>query len=399
MVARSEVDLLDQDVELVRMPSGAVLPEPNLANSIGTAPRRRLNLPVVLAGIPIVLAIFYFVLLATDRYESEATFVVRSPSGNTISQVANLVQGSGIISSSDDAYIVHEYLQSRDAMQSLIANSDLMSAFGRSGWDPFWATPGLFGQPSKEKLYKHYQQFISVSFDKTTGISTLKVRAFTPADAQRIVTALLQQSEMLLNRLNERSQKDAVVSAEQQVEESKQRAYDAQGKMTAFRNRWSVIDPTLLSTAVVETVARLSLETAQLNAQLAELRASSPENPQMNSIKFRLTALENQIAKERSQLGGTDASLAPRIAEYERLVLEREFAERAFTSALSTLEVAKVDALRQRTFLEQITSPNLPDYAKYPYRLVWIFAFGIGSVSVYWIIRKLALDTLAHAEN
>jgi capsular polysaccharide transport system permease protein len=399
MAAGGEVNLFDQNVELVRIPSGVVNSEADVVNSFGAGPKRRLNLPVVLAGIPIVLAIFYFLVLAADRYESEAAFVVRSPSGNAVSQMANLVQGSGIIGSSEDAYIVHEYLQSRDAMHALIVNNDLISVFRKSGWDPIWSTPGFLTAPSAEKLYEHYKKFVSVYFDKTTGISTLKVQAFTPDDAQRIVTALLRQSEVLLNRLNERSQTDSVVSAEKQVEESKQRSYDARERVTAFRNRESVIDPTLLSTAVVETVARLSLEMAQLNAQLAELRASSPENPQMNSIKFRLVALENQITKERGQLGGTDASLAPRVAEYERLMLEREFADQAFTSALNTLEVARVDALRQRTFLEQISSPNLPDYAKYPHRFVWILAFCIGSISIYWIIRKLVLDTLAHAEH
>src|ERR1700737_3794146 len=131
MVARGEVNLLDQNVELVRIPSGAVNAEADVVNSFDAGQKRRLNLPLVLAGIPVVLAIFYFLVLAADRYESEATFVVRSPSGNAVSQMANLVQGSGIISSSEDAYIVHEYLQSRDEMRPCSATSAFWRFFAR----------------------------------------------------------------------------------------------------------------------------------------------------------------------------------------------------------------------------------------------------------------------------
>jgi capsular polysaccharide transport system permease protein len=387
--------VFDQNIKLVRIPTGGVNPKMGTVTPLETASSQRLQ--AILVAMPVVVAALYFFLLAAGRYESEATFVVRSPTTSAVSQVANLVQGTGIVSSSEDAYIVHEYLLSRDAMRSLLAYDGLLAIFRKSGWDPLWSVPGFFGEPSEEKLYKHYQRFVSVSFDKTTGISTLKVQAFTAEDARRIVAALMKQSETLLNRLNERSHTDAVVSAERQVEDSKRRSYQARDNMTAFRNRESVIDPTLLSTAVVETVARLSLEMALLNAQLAELRSSSPYSPQVSSIGFRLAALDSQIAKERGQLGGNNASLAPRVAEYDRLLLEREFADQAFTSAMSTLEVARVDALRQRTFLEQISSPNLPDYPKYPYRVVWIIAIAAGVGSLYWIGRKLVLDVFAHA--
>jgi capsular polysaccharide transport system permease protein len=269
----------------------------------------------------------------------------------------------------------------------------------RSGWDPVWALPGTFWRSNEERLYRHYQAFISNEFDKTTEISTLRVQAFAPNDAQRIATALLQKSEALLNRLNERAQNDAIASALKQVDASKKRALDALQKVTDFRNREAVIDPTLQSAVVLEAVAALSVEMAQTNAQLAELLKSSPDSPQISSLRLRIAALENQVAKERAQFGGSAASLAPRIAEYERLTLEREFAARAFVLALSTLESAKVDAVRRRTYLEQIARPNLSDYARYPFRLIWILAIGAFNFAIYWILRYLLRDTVAHAQG
>ncbi len=124
---------------------------------------------------------------------------------------------------------------------------------------------------------------------------------------------------------------------------------------------------------------------------------SSPQNPQVLSLRLRIAALEDQITKERLHLAGSDSSMAPRIAEYEKLILQREFAERTFVSALNSLETARVDAQRQRVYLERISSPAMPDYAAYPYRLTFIVATFLLSGMVYRIARALVLDTLAHA--
>src|SRR5262249_19546537 len=146
--------------------------------------KQKSSVRVIILGLPTLLAVFYFTLLAVNRFESVSTFVVRSPSGTAVSEIANLVQGSGVISSADYDYIVHEYMVSRDAMHELIAKDGLLEILGKSGFDPLWRLPGLFGRPSDERLFLHYARFISVSFDKTTGISTLKVQAFRTEDAQ-----------------------------------------------------------------------------------------------------------------------------------------------------------------------------------------------------------------------
>jgi capsular polysaccharide transport system permease protein len=401
MTVQQNFDLFDQRIDLVRLEERTHAPARPNGTQTAQSPlawaMQKLNVPAIVIGLPTIIAVIYFLGLAASRYESVSTFVVRSPSAASVSEIASLVQGTGIITSPDDAYIVGEYMRSRDAMQDLIDNNGLLAVFHRSGWDPAWATPGTFWRSNKERLYRHYQDFISVEFDKTTSISTLHVQAFTPNDAQNIAAALLQKSEALLNRLNERAQSDAVASALKQVDASKDWALAAQQKVTEFRNREAVIDPTLQSTIVLETVSGLALEMAESNAQLAELLKSSPDSPQIGSLRRRVAALENQIAKERAQFGGSAASLAPRIAEYERLSLEREFAERAFVSALNTLESAKIDAQRRRTYLEQISRPSLPDYARYPFRLTWIIVIAACNFAAYWVLRYVVRDTLAHA--
>lgn len=348
---------------------------------------------------PTVLASIYFLLIAANRYESVSRFVVRSPSSSAANQLTGLVQGSGIIRSSDDAYIVHAYFQSRDAVRKLAAGVDLVARLGRNEADIFWRYPGPLFAPSEERLWRHFQSLLTIDYDKTTGISTLKVQAFRPDDAKIIADAMLDDAEALINRLSERSRADAIAAATRGVDQGRERARDALNQITEFRRKNAIIDPGRVSAAALETMTRLSLEIAQTNAQLAELTEASPDSPQANTLRIRIAALQTQIAQERQALAGTDTSLAPLIAEYERLGLEREFAERTFASVQSAFDIARTDAERQRLFLERISTPALPDYPTYPRSLLNIFAVLAISWMLFSIGRHLISDTRAHAGN
>jgi len=399
MVRPDNPDLFVQPVEMVRLGHGGADAS---AENLRLVPRavafvRRYAAVGLMVVLPTLMAVVYFGFIAAARYETEAKFVVRGPSSGSTSQIASLVQGSGIIRSADDSYVVLEYIVSRDAMRRLVANDGLLDVFNRPEADFFWWYPGWFWAPNEEHLFRHYLRFVTVAYDDTTGISTLNVQAFRPDDARKIADALLRDAERLVNTLNERAQGDAIELALREVTASKIRALDAQAKVTAFRSRESVIDPSRVSAAALETIASLSLEQAQTNATLAEMLKSSPQSPQVSSLRLRITALDDQITKERHQLAGNDGSMAPLIAEYERLMLEREFADRTFVSALNTLEAARVDALRQRFYLDRISVPSVPDYAGYPYRLTFIVATFLLCTILYRIARALILDTFAHA--
>lgn len=307
------------------------------------------------------------------------------------------MQGSSIIRSADDAYIVHAYMRSRDAVRQLQRNANLLQRLNGPQVDIWWRYPGPFLAHNEERLWRHVQHLVTVEYDQTTGISTLKVQGFTPEDARTVADHLLRDAEALINRLSERAQGDAIHAAEREVELGAARARAAQARVTEFRTRESMVDPGRISTAALEVIARLALEMAQTNAQLAETEKASPQSPSIATLRTRIAALDNQILHERQQLAGSDSSLAPRIAAYERLMLEREFAERTFASALTSLEVARVDAQRQRLFLERISNPHPPDYAQYPYRLLGTLGVLAICLALWSIGRRLMDDTRAHA--
>lgn len=348
---------------------------------------------------PTIFATVYFAFFAADRFEVETQFVVRTPSASATSQIANLVQGSTVVRSADDAYIAHAYIGSRDAVRMLVRDGQLLTRLDQPRFDIFWRYPNWLSRPSNEQLWRHFQRFFSLEYDETTGISTLRVQAFAAEDAKEIADLLLNGAEALINRLNDRAQAQAVNDANEQVEASRRLASEALSRITDFRKRAAIIDPNKVSSAGLEIISRLALDQAQLRAQVAEIKKASPQSPQLGALESRITALDEQIDREHKALAGGDQSLAVILAEYEKLSLEREFAEKAFTSALAQLEAARLESERQRLFLERISVPIAPDYAKYPMRFLDILTVFLIGLMIRIVAVKMLADTRSHAER
>ena len=354
----------------------------------------------LLVLLPTLLAGIYFGFVAADRYVSEARFVIRMPNrAGGASALASFMQTSGMTRATDDTYAVNEYLLSRDALSHLVDHGQLREILDRPEGDFIWKFPNFYTSLSNEGLFKHYLRLVSVKYDETGGISTLRVEAFRPEDARKIAEALLVDAERLVNRLNDRAREDSIKAATVEIELSEKRALEVQDKLTAFRNREAMIDPARVSMGIIESIGRLSLESSRASAQLAELKRTSPRSPQISSLKDRIFALEEQITKERRRLAGTDGALAPRLAEYERLMLEREFATRTFLSALASLELARHEARRQQIYLERVAEPRATDYAVYPWRWLSVLFVLVISMMVYRVMKTLSASALMHGDR
>ena len=96
------------------------------------------------------------------------------------------------------------------------------------------------------------------------------------------------------------------------------------------------------------------------------------------------------------KISGGENSLASKAAEYERLALDREFADKQLASALASLEVARNEAQRQQLYLETISKPNLPDEAVLPKRFQGILTTFILGLVAWGIISMLLAGVREH---
>lgn len=348
-------------------------------------------------ALPTVLATLYYGLIAADVYVSESRFVVRSPERQASSPLGMLLKGSGFTRAQDDTYTVQEYILSRDALQSLDDKLNLRAAFAKG--DAISRFPGLSWDDSFEHMHRYYQDVVTIRLDSMSSIGTLSVRAYTAQDAQAINAHLLQKAEELVNQLNERGRQDMIRFATEEVARAETRAKRAALALASYRNKKGVIDPELQSAIPLQQIAKLQDELISSKAQLIQLQLAARDNPQIPFLHKRIQLLENEIRSESQKLTGDNGtSLASKAADYQRLALEKEFADKQLASVMASLELARNEAQRQQLYLERISQPSLPDAALEPRRLRWIAAVFVLGLMLWGVLSMLVAGIKEHQD-
>ena len=365
------------------------------ASAVRAAPRPRRSRLLLSACLcvllPAVLATLYYGVIAADQYVAEARFAVRGSEAATTDVLGALtgIPGNGV--SMSDALIVRDFVHSRDAVELLDRRLGLREIFAREEAD--WLA-ALDPAAPVEDVVEYWRRRVEVGHETTSGITTLRVQAFRPGDAVAIAGAILEEGEALVNRLSDRARRDAVAFAVDELERAEARLIAARTEITRFRDDRRALDPARSAEARLGILSGLEADLANTEAELLALRAyMQPTAPAVVSLENRISALRSQAATERAKLAGEEGNpevLSGLVADYERLAGEREFAEKAYVSALASLEAARAEAARKHRYLATFVQPHLPEDATRPRRLVGILTVFFGAL-VAWGIGALGV--------
>lgn len=348
--------------------------------------------------IPTALAIMYFGLIASDVYISESRFVVRSPERQSTSPLGLMLKGAGFSKAQDDSYTVQDYVLSRDALKALDDELKIKEAYSSSTIDFFSRFAGTDWDDSLEAFYLYYQKKISVQLDSASSITTLTVRSFSSDAAWSINQRLVDLSENLVNKLNERGRQDMIRFAADEVTQAQEKAKAAALALSQYRNAKGVIDPEKQSAIPLQQVAKLQDEMIATRSQLMQLEKLTKDNPQIPVLRQRVGLLEGEIEAETRRVTGGERSLAGKAADFQRLALEKEFSDKMLASAMSTLEQAKNEAQRKQLYLERIVLPNKPDQAMEPHRIRGIISTLAVGLVVFSVLTMLFAGMREHLD-
>lgn len=345
---------------------------------------------------PTVLSVFYFGLFASDVYVSESRYVVRSPEKPQKGGIGLLLGSAGFSSASEEVRAAQGFIASRDALRAINGDNYAAKAWGNPDVSIFNRFNPLGWSGSFEDLYLFYRDKVDAAFDSETGITILTVRAYSPAEAQAINARLLQSAETLVNQLNARGRKDLVRFAEQEVTEAKRQAAEAGQALAAYRNRKGVIDPEKQATVQLQMVSKLQDELIGARMQLLQLSQAANQNPQIPLLKVRIAGLQRAIQQEVGAVAGSNGSLSEAAAEYQRLQVQREFADQQLGLSLAALQDARNEARRQGAYVERVAQPSLPDDALEPSRIRGILATLIIGLVAWGILTMLLAGVREH---
>ncbi|WP_306030093.1 lipopolysaccharide biosynthesis protein [Stappia sp. MMSF_3263] len=353
--------------------------------------------------LPSLLGGLYFFVIASERYAARASFAVRSmdsvPSGGDfLGAIAGL---SSVGTTTTDSYIVLEYLKSRELIDKIQADFDLREAFSKSSIDFLYRLDA--GAPI-EDVVAYWDWMITASYDNTSAILNFEVEAFSAQDAKAIATLIVAYCQELINQLSEQARKDAVRFAQKEVATAEVRLKVIRDEMRKFRSSSSAVDPTASAAAQVQLVAGIETQLIELRARLGTLLASLDEDSlPVVQLRKQISSLETQLIEKQTEVNGEGEDstrigrgLSSLLADYEKLQVDMEFAQKAYATSLSSLERARAEADRQQRFLAVFASPSTPEIAIYPYRVINTFLVFISALILWSIGVLLAYSIRDH---
>ncbi|MBJ2151027.1 hypothetical protein [Paracoccus sp. IB05] len=359
-------------------PAQPIRPSGPVFNALPTASRSRLRRRhialmgsfVLLVLLPVLVAAWYLWARAADQYSSMLGFSVhREDGGSTLGLLAGISSFTST-GSTPDTDIIYNYIFSQQVVAEIQNEINLVGIWSKPSGDP-WYTYDPSG--SIEDLLDYWKRMVSVYYDSSTRLMEIRVLAFDPDDAQHIAQAIYEKSGVMINRLNEIANEDAVAYSRKEMEETREKLVVARQEMTAFRNKYQIVDPTLDLQSQSTILNALEQELAQSLIDYDLLSGTTPESdPRVKVLDRRITVIRDRIAAERSKIGAIGGengeSMADVVAEYERLTVDREFAEASHTAARAAYEAARVQATRQSRYLAAHVLPTRAETSRFPER-------------------------------
>ena len=341
----------------------------------------------LVVGIPTLIAAIYYGSIASDVYVSEARFAIRSAKGPVGGTGLAAILSSPIVSGGgQDSMVIADYVHSRDMLAEVQTRFDLRAHYA-SGKVDFVSR--LDADASDEEALDYFIDQVDVLRDSQSDVLTLRSRAYDAETARNLAALIIELSERLVNTMSGRMERDALATAQAEVARTAEQVRRASQALTGFQNTNLSMNPAAESSALLGMVSGLEQRIVETRSEIGEKRAfMHADAPAIVSLENRLNALERQLRLEKGRLVGADGQSTEMnvlLADYQPLVLTLELAQQQYTSALASLEIARVEAQRKKQYLVTFIEPSLPDSAVEPRRFKGVMTVTVFAFLIYLI--------------
>lgn len=351
---------------------------------------------VLMVLAPVLLSAWYLWARAADQYASTFAFSIRSEEpASGIELLGGIADLSG--SGASDSDILYDYLRSQHLVLQVQAQLDIASLWSVARDDPVFAydATGLI-----EDLHDHWARMIDISHDATRGIIEVRTRAFSAEDARRINAVILSEAEALINQINNIAHEDAVRYALDDLQRAKARLLQARSSLTEFRVLNEIVDPGVDVSSQTSLLATLEAQLTDTLIEIDMLAANTRRSDtRLAQAEQRKQVLESRIAQERNKRvfsleSGGRQGMARLFGEYERLIVEVEFAEQSYQAARATFEAAVSEARRNTRYLAAHVLPTRAEQSKFPERGLILGFIALASLLIWSLVTLVGFSFL-----
>lgn len=352
-----------------------------------------------IALVASLAAAFYWGIIASDRYVSEAHVIIQriDLAGGQSKDFAGLL-GSFGDGSRADQLLLRDYLLSADMLKKLDARLNLRSHYSEWYRDPL--SRMWFEDTPLELFHRHFLSMVSVEFDDYAGVLVVKAQGYDPKTAHALAAMLVEEGEHYMNAMAHDLARDQVAFLERQVADMSARTIRARQAVLDYQNSKGLVSPQ-------GTAENLAVIINRLEAQLAELRTRHaamlgylmPDSPNIAELNMQIAAVEKQIRQEQTRLVSPNGKMLNSIVEeFQRLQLNAEFAQDVYKTALVALERGRIEATRTLKKVSVLQAPTEPQYPLEPRRIYNIVVFILASLLLAGVVHLLAAIIRDHKD-
>jgi capsular polysaccharide transport system permease protein len=341
--------------------------------------------------VPTALTALYLLIIAPPEYTAGASFTVRGAQ-QAAPDLLGLAGISAPTETSTDARIVSDYIRSTAMVQALRRTGGFNESYSRFSLDP---AAQIGSRAAIESATRFWRSKVKVAYDLNSGATTFTVRAYRPQDALRLARGVLAATEQTVNAMSRRPMTNLQQVNLDEVNRTKTDLDDVKVRLAQFQGSTAVVPTGAPVTQALNLVGGLDSQLAQLRAEhAAMLQTFQPNSPQAIAIQSKINALETerQRAVERA-LSAPGEGLANTEVEARAILLDYEFAQRAYHTAVSSLESSRRDSRTDEKYVVAYVPPELPQNSNYWPRLVNVIAVFFAA-SLLWGVGALSYSVL-----
>lgn len=331
----------------------------------------------------------------------KATAIVLPPDKNT-NTLAMLAGGaSGAASSGAGALAALTMKNPVDLYVALMSSPGLEDAIIRQfGLQEFYHSKHM------SQARKKFERNSEIKADAKSGLISIAITDHDPNRAAQMANAIIAEYDKTAARLAITDAQRSRLFFDKQVAQTKDDLARAEEALRATSEKTGVLQPEGDARSLIAYEAQLRAKIAAQSVQIDSMKVYlSDENPQVQTARRELQALESQATSLSQKMGG-DAAFSSRNTQteasldYLRKYREVRYQETLFELLLKNLELAKLDEAREGNIVQIVEAASPPDMKDGPHRSFFLvggvvlgFLLSFAWELFRWASRQIAPPT------
>ncbi|KVD74090.1 lipopolysaccharide biosynthesis protein [Burkholderia sp. ABCPW 14] len=337
---------------------------------------------LAIVGIPNLVCLVYFLLIASPIYVSTASLIVYKPA-QTSQSIATMLSGTGGGNSIEGAYIIKDYIGSWDEYRNVTKAVDLPKQYDQGDLASRYGGLATLFRKNDVTLWHYYQNRVNASIDQNSGIVSLSVQGYSPTAAAAVAEKVLEDSVRHIDNMNRQQERDYIKNAVDRRAAIEAKLKSDEAALSAYRVSTGIHDPSELYTSNLALLNSLNEQKTRLASQYDAITKATPNNPVAQNLRSAMTAIQAKIASTEAD----GRTLSRQTARHEELTVARDNDVALLREVETAVQQAQLNAMKNKYYLNIISAPSSPRAPELPRRLEWIAGVFLATLVLWGLLR------------